>query len=42
MYEVVPGYAANCLTILLINLIVGQKDESVLKEFDDVINEIKT
>jgi sodium/proline symporter len=42
MYEIVPGFAANCLTILLVNLFIGQKDESVLKEFNDVINEIKS
>ena len=41
MYEIVPGFAANCLTILLLNLLVGQKDESILKEFDAVVNEIK-
>jgi len=41
MYEIVPGFAANCLTILLINLLIGQKDESILKEFDDVVSEIK-
>jgi sodium/proline symporter len=41
MYEIVPGFAANCLTILLVNLLIGQKDESVLKEFDAVVNEIK-
>ena len=41
MYEIVPGFTANCLMILLVNLTIGQKDESVLKEFDDVINEIK-
>jgi sodium/proline symporter len=37
MYEIVPGFAANCLTILLINFFLGQKDERVLQEFDDVI-----
>ena len=37
MYEIVPGFIANCLTIFLVNLFIGQKDESVLKEFDDVI-----
>ena len=42
MYEIVPGFAANCLTILLINLVIGQKDESVLKEFDEVVNVIKS
>jgi sodium/proline symporter len=41
MYEIVPGFAANCLTILLVNSVIGQKDESVLKEFDDVVNEIR-
>ena len=42
MYEIVPGFAANCLTIFLVNLIIGQKDERVLQEFDDFINEIRT
>jgi sodium/proline symporter len=41
MYEIVPGFAANCLTISLLNRIIGQKDESILKEFDAVISEIK-
>jgi sodium/proline symporter len=42
MYEIVPGFAANCLTILALNLLIGQKDERVLQEFDDVINEIRS
>jgi sodium/proline symporter len=41
MYEIVPGFAANCLTIFLLNRINGQKDESILKEFNAVVNEIK-
>jgi hypothetical protein len=41
MYEIVPGFAANCLMILLMNLVIGQKDQSVLKEFDDVVTEIR-
>jgi len=41
MYEIVPGFAANCLTIFMINFFIGQKDQGVLKEFDDVVNEIK-
>lgn len=41
MYEIVPGFAANCLTILLLNLIIGQKNAEILKEFDEVIAEIK-
>ncbi|MBN2594474.1 MAG: sodium/proline symporter PutP [Sedimentisphaerales bacterium] len=41
MYEIVPGFAANCMTIILFNLIIGQKNENILKEFDAVVNEIK-
>jgi len=41
MYEIVPGFAANCFMILLVNLLIGQKDERVLQEFDEVVNEIK-
>jgi sodium/proline symporter len=42
MYEIVPGFVANCLTILTINFFIGQKDRSVLKEFNDVVTEIKS
>jgi len=41
MYEIVPGFIANCLTIFLINIFIAQKDEVVLKEFDEVITKIK-
>ncbi|MBC8470978.1 MAG: hypothetical protein H8D56_16010 [Planctomycetes bacterium] len=41
MYEIVPGFAANCLTILLVNLFIGQKDECVLQEFDEVIKTVR-
>ena len=40
MYEIVPGFAANCLTILLVNLLIGQKDERILQEFDEVIRQV--
>ena len=42
MYEIVPGFIANCLAILLVNLVIGQKDQSILKEFDDVVSKIKS
>jgi sodium/proline symporter len=41
MYEIVPGFAANCLTILSVNLFFGQKDQRVLQEFDEVISLIR-
>jgi sodium/proline symporter len=42
MYEIVPGFAANCLTIFLLNFLIGQKDERILQEFDEVVDEIKS
>jgi len=42
MYEIVPGFITNCLTIFLVNTFVGQKDQTILKEFDDVVNEIRS
>ncbi|MHC4483718.1 MAG: sodium/proline symporter PutP [Planctomycetota bacterium] len=42
MYEIVPGFIANCLTILLVNTIIEQKDQSVLQEFDEVINTVRS
>jgi len=41
MYEIVPGFIANCLTILFVNMVVGQKDEKVLKEYEEVITLVK-
>ena len=42
MYEIVPGFGANCLTIFLLNLLIGQKDERVLQEFDAVTKTVKS
>jgi len=41
MYEIVPGFIANCLTIISINAIFGQKDQTVLKEFEQVVNTVR-
>jgi len=41
MYEIVPGFIANCLTIFLINLFIVQKDQTILKEFDDVVKTVR-
>jgi sodium/proline symporter len=41
MYEIVPGFTANCLTIFIANLFIGQKDEKVLEEFDEVTSLIR-
>ncbi len=40
MYEIVPGFVSNCLTIFLINLNFIQKDKRVLEQFDEVIADI--
>ncbi|MHC4098771.1 MAG: hypothetical protein ACYSU3_22270 [Planctomycetota bacterium] len=40
MYEIVPGFGANCLTILLVNIAVGQKDIKILKQFEEVVTVI--
>jgi len=42
MYEIVPGFAANCLAILFVNAFVGQRDEAVLDEFEEVVEAVKT
>jgi len=42
MYEIVPGFVANCLTIFSVNLLVRQTDKQVLREFDDVINTVRS
>jgi len=42
MYEIAPGFIANCLTIFTVNLFVEQKDKQVLREFDDVVNTVRS
>ncbi len=34
MYEIVPGFIANCITIIIINILLEQKDKNILKEFE--------
>ncbi len=41
MYEIVPGFAANCVTIMLVNYFVGQKNVMILKEFDEVTKSLR-
>jgi sodium/proline symporter len=36
MYEIVPGFVCNCVTIVLVNMVVRQKNEKVIKEYDEV------
>jgi sodium/proline symporter len=38
LYEIVPGFAANCLAIFLVNHFIKQKDKKVLKQYDEVID----
>jgi hypothetical protein len=40
MYEIVPGFTANCLTIFLVNIAIGQKDEKILTQFEEVVTVI--
>ena len=41
MYEIVPGFAANCLALTITNGVVPQNDPAVLRQFDEVRNEIR-
>ncbi len=41
MYEIVPGFSANCLTVLLINIAIGQKDEKILQQYQDVVRTVR-
>ena len=40
MYEIVPGFVANCLVISVVNLFVEQEDEAVLSKYDEVAKAI--
>ena len=41
MYEIVPGFSANCLTVFLVNTAIGQKDEKILQRYQDVDRTIR-
>lgn len=36
MYEIVPGFVANFITIFIIDLVVPQKDEQILADFEEM------
>jgi len=40
MYEIVPGFIANCLTIFLVNMVTEQKDQKVLEQYDEVVRAV--
>ncbi|UCG59906.1 MAG: sodium/proline symporter PutP [Phycisphaerales bacterium] len=40
LYEIVPGFAANCLMILVLDRVVGQSNKSVLAEYEEVIEKV--
>lgn len=42
LYEIVPGFIANCLVIFAINAIVGQKNEKVLRQHKEVVEAVIT
>jgi sodium/proline symporter len=42
MYEIVPGFIANCLTIFLINIFIAQNDQTILNEFNDVLKTVRS
>ena len=40
LYEIVPGFVANCVTIFVVNRLVGQKNERVLQQYEEVVKVI--
>jgi sodium/proline symporter len=41
LYEIVPGFLANFLVILVVNRVVQQADVRVLRQFDEVVGEMR-
>ncbi len=42
LYEIVPGFCANCATICVINALSGQRDEQIIAGFDEVVKTMKS
>ena len=40
MYEILPGFVANWVVIVILNRVFIQKDETILKEFDEMKAEL--
>ncbi|MBN1123911.1 MAG: sodium/proline symporter PutP [Sedimentisphaerales bacterium] len=41
MYEIVPGFTVNCLTIFVIDLFSQQKDPAILQQYDEVVRDLR-
>jgi sodium/proline symporter len=41
LYEIVPGFVANCTAILLVNQVVPQRNAGILQQFDEVVQEMQ-
>ncbi len=41
MYELVPGFAANFVVILIVNQVIRQDNPQVLQQFDAVVQEVR-
>ncbi len=40
MYEIVPGFAANCLVVAIVNRFIRQSDQAILRQFDEVVTQV--
>ncbi len=40
MYEIVPGFAANCLTIVTVNHFIIQKNSEIIEIYHEVVNNV--
>jgi sodium/proline symporter len=41
LYEIVPGFLANCVVILAVNHFVPQNNERVSRQYDEVLAEVR-
>ena len=42
MYEILPGFIANWVTIIILNRFIMQRNEAILKEYDEMLAEVKS
>ncbi|MHC4211941.1 MAG: sodium:solute symporter family transporter, partial [Planctomycetota bacterium] len=40
MYELVPGFVTNCVTIFVVNHLVPQTDKSILQQYDQIVEQL--
>ena len=40
IYEIIPGFGANCITVIIVNMFFPQANQDVLNEYDEIATSV--